>query len=247
MTHDLQIEHKQLSTLTVTRLTLDRPDKRNALTADLVEALLAAVDTAAGDGTRLLILQGAGRCFCAGFDFSAIDEQSDADLVLRFIRIEQLLQALYYAPFATLALAHGACFGAGADLVAACSHRVLAPDTKLRMPGLRFDVVLGTRRLAGLIGSDAARSLLETSRVFDAEQALQLGFARQIRGEDAWPALIEETAQAVAALSPAAQRALLQRTRDDTGDADLAALVRSISTPGLRARIRAFLEQSKSA
>jgi enoyl-CoA hydratase/carnithine racemase len=229
----------------LTRLTLNRPDKRNALSAGVVETILAAIDTATGDSSRLLVLQGNGPSFCAGFDFTGIADQSDADLILRFIRIEQLLQALHYAPFFTLALAHGASFGAGADLVAACSHRVLAPGTKLCMPGLRFDLVLGIRRLADLIGGDAARSLLETSRVFDAEEALRLGFAQQIRSEDEWLVVIEERLQVTTALSSHAQQTLLQRTRSDTRDADLAALVRSVSRPGLRERILAFLEQSK--
>ena len=130
----------------VTRLTLNRAQKANALSASLVEALLDAVEYAATDGTRLLILEGAGAHFCAGFDFTDVQAQSEGDLVLRFIRIETLLQALYHAPFETLALAHGRVFGAGADIVASCSQRIATPDTSFRMPGLRFGVVLGTRQ-----------------------------------------------------------------------------------------------------
>ena len=96
----------------LTRLTLNRAAKANALSASLVESLIDAVDYACTDGTRLLILDGAGPHFCAGFDFTAYDTLSDGDLALRFIRIETLLQALYHAPFETLALAHGRVFGA---------------------------------------------------------------------------------------------------------------------------------------
>ena len=101
----------------VTRLTLNRPQKANALSASLVEALLDAVEYAATDGTRLLILDGAGPHFCAGFDFTDIQTQSEGDLALRFIRIETLLQALYHAPQETLALAHCRVYGAGAYIV----------------------------------------------------------------------------------------------------------------------------------
>ena len=158
----------------VTHLTLNRPQKANALSASLVEALLNAIEYAYTDGTRLLILDGNGDNFCAGFDFTAYLEAAEGDLVLRFIRIEHLLQQLHHAPFATLVLAHGKNFGAGADLVCACGLRVAAPETTFRMPGLRFGIVLGTRRLAHRIGADAARDILATSRTLAADEALRL-------------------------------------------------------------------------
>ena len=192
----------------LTRLTLNRPDKRNALSADLVEACFRPSTTASGDSTRLLVLQGDGPGFCAGFDFTGIQDQSDADLVLPFYPRRTAAAGIDLHRCPTLALAHGACFGAGADLVATCSHRVLAPDTTLRMPGLRFDVVLGTRRLADLIGGEAARNLLETSRVFDAEQALHLGFAQQIRSKDRGQRVMEEKRGTHKTLSAGAHRCL---------------------------------------
>ncbi|MGH8601146.1 MAG: enoyl-CoA hydratase/isomerase family protein, partial [Burkholderiales bacterium] len=136
----------------VTRLTLNRPHKANALDSALIEALLDAVEYAYTDSTRLLVLEGRDRNFSAGFDFTGYQQQSEGDLVLRFIRIETLLQRLYHAPFATLALAHGRNFGAGVDIIGACSLRVATPDATFRMPGLRFGVVLGTRRLAARVG-----------------------------------------------------------------------------------------------
>lgn len=229
----------------LTRFTFNRPEKRNALSAGLVEALLHGIEAAGRDGTRLAVFQGAGKGFCAGFDFTGIETQSDADLVHRFVRVEQMLQAIRHAPFATLALVHGACFGAAADIVAACSRRVAVPGATFRMPGLRFGVVLGTRRLADLIGPDKARSLLETTRVFAAEEACDLGFLTDIVAEDAWPELVERTRAAAEILPLTAQRALLERTTPDTRDADMAALVRSVAIPGLQARIAAFLGEAK--
>jgi len=108
----------------VSTLTLNRADKANALNAALVDELTAAVDAAHRDGTRLLILKGNGRNFCAGFDFGDYERASDGELLLRFVRIELLLQVLYHAPYATLALAHGKNFGAGVDLILACSKRI---------------------------------------------------------------------------------------------------------------------------
>lgn len=229
----------------VTRLTLNRPDKANALSAALVEALIDAVDYAATDGTRLLILDGNGTHFCAGFDFGDLQAQSEGDLALRFIRIETLLQSLYHAPFDTLALAHGRVFGAGADLVACCARRVAAPDASFRMPGLRFGIVLGTRRLAARIGADRARDLLRTTRTFGAVDALDCGFLTRTAAQADWPALIAEARQDAEALTPAAAAALHRCTRTDTRAEDMAELARSASAPGLKERIRRFREAAK--
>jgi len=229
----------------VTRLTLNRPQKANALSPSLVEALLDAVEYAATDGTRLLILDGAGSHFCAGFDFSDVQTSSEGDLALRFIRIETLLQALYHAPCATLALAHGRVFGAGADLVASCGLRVAAPDTTFRMPGLRFGVVLGTRRLVHRVGADQARDILSTSRSLAAEEALACGFVTGIATQQDWPALINTTQSAAETLTPAAAAALHRRTVTDSRAEDMAELTRSVTTPGLKERIRRYRESSK--
>ena len=82
----------------VTRLTLNRPGKANALSAALVEALIEALGRAAADDARLVVLDGAGSHFCAGFDFTDYENATDGDLVLRFIRIETLLQQLNINP-----------------------------------------------------------------------------------------------------------------------------------------------------
>jgi len=229
----------------VTRLTLNRPQKANALSAPLIEALIDAVEYAATDGTRLLILDGAGSHFCAGFDFTDAQVQSEGELALRFIRIETLLQALHHAPCETLALAHGRVFGAGADIVASCGIRIAVPGTTFRMPGLRFGVVLGTRRLVHRVGADQAREILATSRSFDATEALASGFLTGIKTQDEWPVLIAAAQSAAETLTPAAAAALHRRTVTDSRAEDMAELARSVSTPGLKERIRKYREQVK--
>ncbi len=224
----------------VTHLTLNRPQKANALSASLVEALLNAVEYAWTDGTRLLIVDGNGSHFCAGFDFTGYLDTAEGDLVLRFIRIEHLLQQLYHAPFATLVLAHGRNFGAGSDLVCACSQRVAAPGTTFRMPGLQFGIVLGTRRLANRIGTDAAREVLATSRTFDADEALRLKFITRSAAQSEWPALIGAARTEAGLLTYPSTARLNEQTVADTRAADMAALVQSVSMPGLKERIRMF-------
>lgn len=229
----------------LTHLTLNRPQKANALSASLVEALLDAVDYAYTDGTRLLILDGAGPHFCAGFDFTGYLEATEGELALRFIRIETLLQQLHHAPFETLATAHGSNFGAGADLVCACGIRVAAPGTTFCLPGLRFGVVLGTRRLAQRIGADAAREILSSARAFDAEEALRNRFVTRIAPQSDWPSLIASERAHCTQLSPGAAAGLRRQTVPDNRDADMAALARSVSVPGLKERIRSFREAGK--
>jgi enoyl-CoA hydratase/carnithine racemase len=224
----------------ISTLTLNRPDKANALNADLADALGAAVEAAHHDGTRLLVLKGNGRHFCAGFDFGGYEDAAEGELLLRFARIELLLQALYHAPFATLALAQGRNFGAGVDLVLACGSRVAAPDAQFRMPGLKFGLQLGTRRLAARIGGDTARALLAASRTFDAAEAQRIRFVQEIAAAEDWPALIERAASAAQQLSPAASARLHAATVSDTRATDLADLVRSAIEPGLKERISEY-------
>jgi enoyl-CoA hydratase len=121
----------------VTTLVFNRPRRANALDATTVELLLDATTGATADGTRALGLRGAGRHFCGGFDMEAVLQQSEGDLLLRFVRIEQLLQLVRGAPFHTVACVAGKAVGAGADLVAACAHRLLTPHSTLRIPGVK--------------------------------------------------------------------------------------------------------------
>jgi enoyl-CoA hydratase/carnithine racemase len=241
MTDPLLIERDGV----VTTLVLNRPEKRNALSAELVEAMIAAIGEARRDGTRLLVLRGAGAGFSGGFDFGDLERHSDGDLALRFIRLELLLLDLWHAPFATLTLAHGACYGAAADIVCSCNRRIAAPGAKFRMPGLAFGVSLGTRRLASVVGADAARRLLETSAVFDDQEALACRFLTDVREQDGWSEAVLQAAAAAQTLPRPAQRLLLAQTVEDLRSQDLAVLVRSVAEPGLKQRIRDFLATVK--
>ncbi|HET9652792.1 MAG TPA: enoyl-CoA hydratase/isomerase family protein [Usitatibacter sp.] len=222
-------------------LVLDRPDKANALSAELVEALIAGVARAESAGASVLVFRGNGRNLSAGFDFSGYEAQSEGDLVLRFVRIETLLQSIARSPCLTVGFAHGRNFGAGVDLFAACRWRIASPDAAFRMPGLGFGLVLGTRRFASIVGRENARSVLETLATFDAQRAAAMGFATRIAGTDEWPAAMQEARETAALLTPEARARLYGAVRGDTDDADLADLVRSASAPGLKERIRQYL------
>jgi len=225
-------------------LVLDRPDKANALSAELVEALIEAVRDAEAAGVPVLVFRGNGRNLSAGFDFTGYESQSEGDLVLRFVRIETLLQAIARSPCLTVAFAHGRNFGAGVDLFAACRWRVATPDAAFRMPGLGFGLVLGTRRFASIVGRDNARAILEGLETFDAKRAQDIRFVTRVCDTSDWPGVLAQAQAAASSLSPQ-NRALLYRTLDAcTDDADMAALVGSASAPGLKERIAAYLAAS---
>lgn len=230
----------------VVRITLDRPDKLNAFSADLVEELSDAVEKAEASDARLIVFQGAGRGFSGGFDLSDIEAMSDGDLLLRFVRVEQLLQQVHHARIATLVLAHGPCHGAAADLVAACQWRVATPDAHFRMPGSRFGLVLGTGRLAQLVGSDAARRLVLRDKPFGADEALETRFVTDIAPTDEWPQTETRILDQVLALDVETYAALSDRQRTDTRDADMTALVQSASRESVKARVQAYLAEMKA-
>jgi enoyl-CoA hydratase/carnithine racemase len=222
-------------------LTLQRPDKRNALSAALVDELLATVEEAHAQRARVLVFRGAGRNFSAGFDFSGIDSDSDGDLLLRFVRIETLLQAVAASPCLTVALAHGQNFGAGVDLIAACRYRVAAPAATFRMPGLKFGLVLGTRRFGEIVGRADASRILEESATFDAAEALAHGFVQRISAQEAWHETIAEARARAAALDDVSRSLLYNALSGQQPDADLAAVVRSAARPGLKERLARYI------
>jgi enoyl-CoA hydratase/carnithine racemase len=224
----------------VTTLTLARPARGNALGPDLVEALLAAVQAASADpAVHTLVLRGEGRHLCTGLDLSDLDQCRDGDLLQRLVRIETLLAALWHAPMRTVALAQGRTWGAGADLFAACDVRLATAGATFRFPGAQFGVVLGTRRLAERVGSDAARTITTGGGEWHAAAALAAGLVQQVVADDGVHAALAAacTAPAVDSATAAALRAA---TRADQRDTDLAALVRAAAVPGLVQRIAAY-------
>jgi len=220
---------------------LNRPDKRNALSAEMVEALLAGLAQAMQTPqVPMLVFRGEGKSFCAGFDFADAEQQTEADLLWRFVRIEQMLQQIYHWPALTLGLAQGKNFGAGVDLWSACQHRVATADASFRMPGLKFGLLLGTRRLGHLIGMDQARRIQEVAATIDAFQAQTLGLATQCTELGQWPDTIAVLGETSVVLDAATRASLNVALTTDTRDQDLADVVRTLTRTGLKARIAKY-------
>jgi enoyl-CoA hydratase/carnithine racemase len=224
----------------VTIISLSRPEKANALSGEMSDGIRDAILAATAAGARAVVLRGEGKHFCAGFDFGDFDSLTDGDLALRFLQVEEMLQAVFYAPMPVLALVQGRAVGAGADLAAAAMRVVAAPGVRFQMPGPRFGVVLGTRRLAYRIGPVAARQIQIENRPVEAEEALSLGMVDALAETERWDGVMDEFASSYSRLAPGVTAALADVTRPDTRDADMAALARSVAIPGIKARIAAF-------
>ena len=199
-------------------VTLDRPTRANALSAELVEALHDVLDEAEAVRPFALVLRGNARHFAAGFDLTGLDLETDATLAHRFLRIGRLLERLATAPYLTVAVADGAAIGAGADLVVACDVRLVARGVTLRFPGSQFGVDLGVARRALL--QDYAGLVTGTPDQLDELLAEWVGWSAETR-----------------------TGVLADRPAHDL-DADLAALARSVAVPGLRDRIAAYADRT---
>jgi enoyl-CoA hydratase len=224
-------------------LELARPQRGNALSAPLVEAMLDALPRIfANEALHTLVVRGKGRHLCTGFDLEGLDNQSDGDLLHRFVRIETLLAMLWHAPLRTVALGSGRVYGAGADLFAACDVRIAQRSASFRFPGAGFGIVLGTRRLAARVGEDRVRSWVMMNREVEAEAALSAGLVSEIIDGDVDLAQFQQPA-----VDRATRQALQEASRPDLRDHDLAALVRSAAVPGLRDRILRYAAGVRAA
>jgi len=227
-------------------LTLSRPDVGNCLSAALVEELHRGLDRFEESSARVVVFQGKGRHFCAGFDLAALAEQSDADLALRFIRIEQLRARIWNAPYPTIAIAAGRTVGAGADLFAACGRRIALEGATFRFPGADFSVVLGIGRLAARIGAHALK-WVEAGHEIGADEALGLGLVEHAASPESLSEALAREIGASTRLDAATLARLRAALAVERGSVDrqLAELVRSVAEPGLKARMEDYRSRQR--
>ena len=181
-------------------LTIDRPERRNAVDGPTAEQLKAGYERfVADDEARVLIICGAGGvAFCAGADLKALDTLSsrlqDPGGPLGFSRLT--------SPKPTIAAIDGWCLAGGLELALWCDLRIASETAKLGFPERRWGVPLidgGTVRLPRLIGLSRALDLILTGRPVKAEEALQMGLANRVVPRGAARAAAEELAREIAA------------------------------------------------
>ncbi len=166
----------------VALITIDRPERRNAVNLAALEELHAAVVTALGDGARALVLTGAGGHFCAGADLSELEDVGFTE------RLAEVLGHLAAAPVLTVAAISGSCMGLGMQLAVACDVRVATDDARFAVPVARLGLMVShwtLDRVSRLFGEGAARQMVLTAEVLDADDAWRLGFVQRRGGLDA--------------------------------------------------------------
>lgn len=235
----------------VCHLTLNRPEQGNALSRELVDALDVALDACAARMPARVVIDGAGRHFCTGFDLSGLEGETDDSLLMRFTRIELLLQRVARAPFPTMAVAQGRVMGAGADLFTACAQRIAVAGASFAFPGARgFGLVLGSRRLAACVGAQRARSWIESACVISDTEAIAAGLATA-RVEAVQAVLPEPAANGTSSLLDDFTAHAIEDAIDGNADVDdardLAALVRSAARVGLQQRLTAYVQRQAQA
>ena len=221
-------------------VTIDRPERRNALDQQHVEALLdALVDAGAGDA-RAVVLTGAAGHFCAGADVTAVPEE-------RFLAVlGRALQAIVALPVPVVAAVEGVALGAGLQLAVACDLRVAAPDSRFGVPAAKLGLMLdhwSVQRVALLAGHGPARAMLLAAEEIDGAAAVRLGLAQRAGGlEDAvaWARSIAH----LAPLTVAGHKLALNRLEAPPADADVdEARRRAWSSDDLAEGIAAFAER----
>jgi enoyl-CoA hydratase/carnithine racemase len=232
----------------ITQLALCRGDKANALSAELVDALtqslanvLASIEDDALDAATIVI-RSEGKNFCAGFDLSFIEQESEAELIARLEALERLLQALYHAPCATIALVQGGAFGAGFDLAMACDYRLAARDARFRMPSWKMGIAIGTRRLASRIGRERAFEFLRSAPVLDAATAHSMKFVTEVADPVAWPRRIDEIANEAGLMPSRGYSQLKRMLLADTRNEDMTDLIASLRASPLKPRMERYIE-----
>ena len=188
----------------VRRLTLNRPASLNALTAELMEALEATFDEAAGDDdVRVVVLRGAGRAFCAGYDLNQDAEEGTKDAAewqRELDRDTERLLRILELPKPVIASVHSYCLAGGTDLMLACDLAVASDDAVFGYVDIRFGSGIVSMFLPWIVGVRAAKELVFTGEDrFPATEAHRIGLVNRVvpRDEldDATLALADEIAR----------------------------------------------------
>ena len=205
----------------VGEIVLNRPDKLNALTLEMVDQLRASLQAAEGAGVRALILRGEGRAFSAGRDLTGVDPASDdAERVLADV-FNPLIQRVREFNAPTFAAVHGACLGVGLGLALACDVVTVAEDTRIGSPFARIGAVLdsgGHAFFVERLGSHRALELIYTGRLLSGAEADAWGLVNRCVPNDQLLESVRSMARGVAlgpTLAFQTSKALVRRIVDE--------------------------------
>jgi len=215
----------------VATVTLNRPDKRNAMNAALLRALAAAFDDLdARRDVRVIVVRGAGPAFCSGRDLRDMERGEPQ------VEIVPVLRKVEGSRHPTIAMIHGDAIAGGCELALHCDLRVAAEGARLGMPLARLGLVPGFalgQKLIEIIGPAHTRHLLLTGRPIEARRAREIGMVHEVvpaADLDTATAKLARTIADNAPLSLAGIKALIQRAlaaRETVSHDDIDALIQA--------------------
>ena len=242
----------------IATITLNRPDKRNAISYELIEDLLRALAEVAKSTARVLILTGSGKAFCSGMDLENLKaligrtpEQNVEDSQV----MARLFRTLYDFPKPTIAAVNGAAIAGGTGLATLCDFTLAVPEAKFGYTEVRIGFVpaIVSTFLLRQVGEKIARDLLLTGRLFDAAEALRIGLINEIVAAEGLMNRARQLAAQLMENSPASllyTKRLLSEAAGADLDAQIEAAVRENaairSTADFREGISSFLEKRKA-
>jgi enoyl-CoA hydratase len=206
------------------RLTLNRPEKLNAISGDLRRELTRAVaDAVADDAVRVIVIAGAGRAFCAGYDLS--EGQPESAWAWREVLGEDVAATLeiWRCPKPVIAQVHGYALAGGLELAMACDLIVASDDAQLGEPEIRFGSAPVTLLMPFLIGQKKTRELLMTGDLIDAREAERIGLVNRVVRADRLAAEVDALADRLARVPPdvmAPTKLMLNRAMEVAGFAE---------------------------
>jgi enoyl-CoA hydratase/carnithine racemase len=233
----------------ITRITLNRPEQRNALSLELMRELQQALEAAAG---RVVVIAGAGPAFSAGHDLTELTECEGDDAAELFSTCSTLMMTVQSIPQPVIARVHGVATAAGCQLVASCDLAVATTDARFATPGVRIGLFCSTPMvpLTRSIGPKRAMQMLLTGDLIDAATAIEWGLINDAFPPDELDAAVTALATRIAEASPMVlalgKRTFYEQTGLPQGDAyELASKVmtENAATDDAHEGISAFLEK----
>ncbi|MCX2725171.1 crotonase/enoyl-CoA hydratase family protein [Roseibium salinum] len=242
----------------VATLTLNRPEKHNSLSAQMIGELTEAAARLGSDpAVRVVVLTGAGASFCAGGDLGWMREQFEADRETRIVearKLAMMLKALNELPSPLIGRVQGQAFGGGIGMMSVCDTVVAVDSAKFGLTEVRLGLIPATISpyVLARMGEGKARRVFMSARIFGAEEAQELDLVARVVSQDGLDEAVEReirpylaAAPSAVAASKALARALGPAITDEIIDATIRRLADTWETPEAREGISAFFEKRK--
>ena len=187
----------------VATVTLNRPDARNALSVELCDEIVAALDEVSRrPDVRVVVLRGAGPVFCSGADFAAVSGPGGLEFLPAF---ERMLESLGRSRLPTVAAIHGAALGGGLQLATVCDFRIATRSAKIGIPSSRIGILVNfenVQRLVLLAGIATTKEVLMGGGTFSGERARELGLVHAAVDDDELEGRVAALATELASRAP---------------------------------------------